>query len=148
MTRKWIEEHPSTWDADKLRVIGAAPAGVFDRRYARLAKGDLLPGFWWRVEEDGRTVGYGWMDVVWGDAEILLAVDPAARGRGHGSFILQQLEKEARTRGLNYVYNVVRVTHPEREQVSRWLTKRRFESSEDGSLFRAMAAESGGGASS
>ena len=144
MARKWIEEHPSTWDEDKQRVIGGAPAGVFDRRYARLTKGDLLPGFWWRVEEDGRTVGYGWMDVVWGDAEILLAVDPAARGHGHGTFILQQLEKEARARGLNYVYNVVRATHPEREKVSRWLATRRFESSEDGSLFRAMA---GGGSS-
>lgn len=138
MNLDWIRESPAKWDEDKRRIIGDAPTGIFDRRYRELAAGTLLPGEWWRVEEEGRVVGYGWLDVVWGDAEILLASDPEARGRGLGSFVLDRLEKEARSRGLNYIYNVVRPTHPNAKELSAWLEKRGFEPSEDGSLMRAV----------
>ena len=76
-------------------------------------------------------LGYGWMDCTWGDAEILLAVRAENGGRGVGTFILDRLEEEAATRGVNYLYNVVRPTHPERENVTRWLQGRRFEPSHD-----------------
>ena len=138
MNLEWIRESPARWDQDKQRIIGDAPTGIFDRRYRELAMGTLLPGEWWRVEEGGRVVGYGWLDVVWGDAEILLASDPEARGRGVGGFALDRLEKEARSRGLNYIYNVVRPTHPNAKELSAWLEKRGFEPSEDGSLMRAV----------
>ena len=73
------------------------------------------------VEDDGEVVGYGWMDTTWGEAEILLAVDPAAQANGVGSFILDHLEKEASAAGLNYMYNVVRDGHPEPEAITAWL---------------------------
>ena len=76
---------------------------------------------------------------MWGDAEILLATDPEHRGQGVGTFVLEHLEHEAKERGLNYVYNTVRPTHPDREAVTAWLEKRGFEPSEDGSLLRAVA---------
>jgi N-acetylglutamate synthase-like GNAT family acetyltransferase len=139
MTLQWIEESPAYWDADKSRLIGRAPAGIFDVRFQRCEPGELLPATWWRVELDGKTVGYGWLDVVWGDAEILLATDPEVRGQGVGTFILEQLEAEAQKRGLNYLYNIVRPTHPNRDQVAGWLVSRGFEESDDGSLFRAIA---------
>ena len=104
------------------------------------AAGDLAPGEWFRVEDGGTVVGYGWMDCTWGDAEILLAVDPAARGRGVGTFILDRLEEEAASRGLNYLYNSVRPGHPERESVTRWLTARRFAPAGDGLLKRRVVA--------
>ena len=66
MTLSWIAEHPATWDADKRRIVGGASPGIFDSRYARIAEGSIVPGEWWRVDEDGHTVGYGWMDVNWG----------------------------------------------------------------------------------
>jgi ribosomal protein S18 acetylase RimI-like enzyme len=135
---QWVEEKASKWDDDKQRIIGGAPSGVFDVRFSRCGAGDLLPGDWWRVERDGATVGYGWLDVVWGDAEILLAVADAARGEGVGSFIMDKLEAEARSRGLNYCYNSVRPTHPDREAVTAWLEKRGFTANEDGSLFRSL----------
>src|SRR5690348_2898282 len=113
MTLTWIRESSPRWDAGKVRIVGEAPAGVFDSRYRKLREGELVHGDWWRVELDGRTVGYGWMDVCWGDAEILLAVDPAARKGGAGNFILQHLHDEARARGLNYLTNIVRSTHPQ-----------------------------------
>ena len=112
------------WDAGKQRVLGAAPEGALPP-YERVP-GGLAPGDWWRVEADGQTVGYGWMDVVWGDAEILLAVSPEAQGTGVGSYILEQLEQEARMRGLNRIYNSVRRTHPARQQVMAWLGRRGF----------------------
>ena len=87
---------------------------------------------------DGKTVGYGWMDVTWGDAEILLAVQTESRGHGVGSFILQRLEQEAAERGLHYLYNVVRGTHPQHDEVTAWLEARHFTASEDGKLMRAV----------
>lgn len=138
MPFEWIAESPATWDEGKRRVVGGAPAGVFDSRYASLPVGSLVPGEWWRVEDQGRAVGYGWLDVNWGDAEILLATDVEARGRGVGSFILAQLEAEAHARGLNYLYNLVRSTHPDGARVSAWLATRGFAPSVDGRLLRAV----------
>jgi ribosomal protein S18 acetylase RimI-like enzyme len=138
MTRLWLREEPARWDAPKARIVGGAPAGIFDTRFQRLLPGDLMPGTWWRVEDGGRIVGFGWMDVVWGDAEILLAVDPEAQRHGVGRFILEQLEREASERGLNYMYNLVRPTHPQREALTAWMLTRGFTAAEDGSLLRAV----------
>jgi predicted enzyme related to lactoylglutathione lyase/GNAT superfamily N-acetyltransferase len=136
MSLRWIREQPARWDADKKRVIGAAAAGIFDARYAASRPDDPLAGDWWRVECDGHPVGYGWLDAVWGDAEILLAVDPARQGEGIGTFVIDRLAEEAERRGLNYIYNIVRPTHPEAESLTRWLLARGFEIQPDGRLTR------------
>jgi GNAT superfamily N-acetyltransferase len=134
----WIHESPPRWDGDKARITGAAPAGVFD--FGDLRPSDAVPGEWWRVEDDGSVVAYGWMDTVWGDAEMLLAVDPAHEGRGVGTFVIEHLEREAASRGLNYLFNVVRQAHPDGERVSAWLQRRGFEPSSDGLLRRKVPA--------
>jgi GNAT superfamily N-acetyltransferase len=139
MSLSWVHEENACWDDDKSRIILGASSGAFDPRFGDLRKGATLPGDWWRAVEDGTTIGFGWMDVVWGEAEILLATAAEARGRGVGSFILEHLAAEARARGLNYLYNVVRPTHPERERITAWLQERGFKASEDGSLLRAAA---------
>jgi ribosomal protein S18 acetylase RimI-like enzyme len=135
---KWVKEDPARWDANKARIVGDAPVGTFDRRFKELKVGDLVPGTWWRAESGDKVVGFGWLDVVWGEGEILLATASDQRNHGAGTFILEHLTAEARARGLNYVYNVVRASHPQREAVARWLEKRGFKSSEDGSLLRAV----------
>jgi len=137
MAFEWIHEDPAYWDAGKNSVVGGEPAGTF--HLPDLKSGDLVPGDWWRVEDSGRVLAYGWMDVNWGDAEVLLAVAAGARGRGVGTFVLDRLEDEARARGLNYLSNVVRATHPRAAEVSRWLQARRFRTAEDGALRRAVA---------
>ena len=138
---RWIQESPPYWDAAKARIIGAAPPGTFGPdRLSRLRDGDLLPGDWFRVEAGDRVVGFGWMDTTWGDAEILLAVDPERRNVGVGSFILDHLEEEARARGLNYVYNTVSPRHPDGAGVTAWLERRHFTSFEDGSLRHGLAS--------
>ena len=134
----WIHESPPYWDADKARIVAGAGAGIFEPALTDQPEGTVLANDWWRVEEDGKTVGYGWMDVTWGDAEILLAVEAESRGHGVGTFILDRLEAEARERGLHYLYNVVSETHPQHDEVSRWLEDRRFTASEDGKLLRAI----------
>lgn len=138
MSLQWIHESPPYWDADKARIVGGAGSGIFEAALADRPKGAMLPNDWWRVEEDGKVVGYGWMDVTWGDAEILLAVQAASRGQGVGTFILHQLEQEAAERGLNYLYNVVRDSHPQHAEVTSWLQARDFTASEDGKLMRAV----------
>jgi ribosomal protein S18 acetylase RimI-like enzyme len=139
MALKWIHESPAKWDEGKEAIVGESPEGIFDRRYSELTIGELVPGEWWRVEDSGVVVGYGWLDLVWGDAEILLATAPSARNRGVGSFILTELENEARHRGVNYIYNVVRPTHPSGKEVTDWLLARGFELSKDGSLTRSVS---------
>ena len=139
MSLIWVRENGPSWDAGKIRIVGEAASGVFDSRYRKLEQGAPVPGEWWRVEQDGETVGYGWLEVVWGDAEILLATAPDARGQGVGTFLLEHLEQEAKSRGLNYIYNVVRPTHPEAEKVRAWLTKHGFSAKEDGRLLRRVA---------
>jgi GNAT superfamily N-acetyltransferase len=139
MALSWHRDLP-VWDADKERIVGKAPTGSLDSRYSEMTIGSPVPCTWYRVEDDGKTVGYGWIDVVWGDAEILLAVDPAAEGKGVGTFILDRLDDEARRMGLNYIYNLVRPTHPKGDQVSAWLVERGFEHKPDGRLLRRVGA--------
>lgn len=134
MSLEWIHEHVPQWDENKSTIIGRAPDGIFHLGNYRV--GDMIPGAWWRVEENGRTLGYGWMDATWGNAEILLAVAPDARGRGVGSFILERLEHEAARAGMNYMLNVVSVDHPERARTTKWLEARGFERAHDGESLR------------
>lgn len=132
----WIHEDTPRWDEAKAAILGAVPAGSIDA--PKLAAGDLAPGEWFRVEEDGAVAGYGWMDCTWGDAEILLAVDPARQRKGIGAFVLDRLEAEAAARGLNYLYNAVKPGHPDRARVARWLEARGFAPSGDGLLKRRV----------
>ncbi len=138
MAFKWIRDRPARWDADKQRIIGSAPAGIFDARFSRLSEGESLHSQWWRVVEDGKTLGFGWLDIVWGDAEVVIATAPEARGRGVGTFALEQLEHEAHHQGLMYLYNTVRPHHPDRDAVTRWFAARGFEASSDGALMRTV----------
>jgi N-acetylglutamate synthase-like GNAT family acetyltransferase len=132
----WVKDHDPRWDADRERVFATVPDGVF-RPEAR-TPGERLSSDWWRVQDGDRVIGYGWLDDVWGDAEILLAVDEGARGTGAGAFALARLEGEAAARGLNYVVNVVRDTHPDRAAVSEWFLAHGFARSEDGAMWKRV----------
>jgi N-acetylglutamate synthase-like GNAT family acetyltransferase len=130
----WIREIPAHMDEQKQLVLRAAGEGVF--HVARLPRMALLPGDWWRATDGKKILGYGWMDTSWGDAEILLAVDPANQKTGVGAFILDRLETEARERGLNRLYNVIPAKHPEPEKLKGWLTKRGFIAVGEGGLLQ------------
>jgi GNAT superfamily N-acetyltransferase len=132
----WVREDTPVWDATKQSIVGGAPEGALE--IPKLDLGALAPGEWFRAEDGGTTVGYGWMDCTWGDAEITLAVDPRRQGEGIGAFIVSHLEREAAARGVNYLYNAVRPTHPDRDRVTRWLESRGFAPSGDGLLKKRV----------
>jgi GNAT superfamily N-acetyltransferase len=134
MALTWSRESPALWNDDKQRIVGGAPAHVFS--FGPLKPGEVVPGDWWRVDSNGRAVGYGWMDQSWGDGEVLLAVDSAAQDGGIGTFILDRLEDEAARRGINYLYNVVSDAHPDRAGLTRWLQRRGFVASREGGLLK------------
>jgi len=136
MALTWVREDTPRWDAAKQTILGGAGEGALE--VPKLSPGDLAPGEWFRVEADGTPVGYGWMDCTWGDAEITLAVDPQHRSQGVGAFIVHHLEQEAVARGVNYLYNAVRPTHPDRVRVTRWLEGLGFQPSGDGLLKRRV----------
>jgi ribosomal protein S18 acetylase RimI-like enzyme len=132
----WVKDDDPRWDADRQRIFATVPEGVF--RAESRTPGERLTSDWWRVQDGDRVVGYGWLDDVWGDAEILIAVDGSARGTGAGSFALARLEEEAAARGLNYVFNVVRDTHPDRAAVTAWFLAHGFSGTEDGGLRKRV----------
>jgi GNAT superfamily N-acetyltransferase len=123
MALTWIREDTPRWDESKRSIVGG-----------ELGLGDLAPGEWFRVEEGGAIVGYGWMDCTWGDAEITIAVDPKRRRQGIGAFIVTSLAKEAGSRGVNYLYNAVPPAHPDAAGLIRWLESQGFRPSGDGLL--------------
>jgi N-acetylglutamate synthase-like GNAT family acetyltransferase len=133
---RWVKDDDPRWDADRERVFATVPEGVF--RAELRTPGERLSSDWWRVEDGGRVVGYGWLDDVWGDAEVLIAVEEGARGTGAGAFALARLEEEAAARGLNYVLNVVRDTHPDRAAVTEWFLAHGFTGTEDGRLRKRV----------
>ena len=57
-----MHESPPHWDKTKDAIIGGAPQGIFNLTNYRA--GDVIPGDWWHVEDDGRVVGYGWMGIL------------------------------------------------------------------------------------
>jgi GNAT superfamily N-acetyltransferase len=139
MALRWVREDTPIWDAAKKEVVDGAPAGALE--LPALSPGALAPGEWFRVEDGDAIAGYGWMDCTWGDAEVTVAVDPTRRGQGVGAFILDHLEQEAAARGVNYLYNAVRPTHPDRERVTRWLEDRGFQPSGDGLLKKRVRTQ-------
>lgn len=136
---QWTKEDSPRWDADKQRVFGTTgPAAVGMRRPA---DGATIADEWWRVTDDsGSVLGYGWLDSEWGDAQITFLVADGARGGGVGAFIVDNLEQAARQRGLNYIYNVVPDSHPDREWITTWLSQRGFRPSKHGDLRRRVGA--------
>src|SRR3954453_5457937 len=132
----WVKDDDPRWDAERERVFATVPDGAF--RPEQRAPGERLSSDWWRVRDGDRVVGYGWLDDVWGDAEILLAVEASARGTGAGAFALARLEEEAAARGLNYVVNVVRDTHPDRVAVTEWFVAPGFSGTDDGRLRKRV----------
>ena len=137
MALAWIREDTPRWDEPKRAIVGPE----IGPREPGL--GELAPGEWFRVEDGGAIVGYGWMDCTWGDAEVTFAVDPKRRKHGIGAFIVSSLANEAAARGVNYLYNAVRPAHPDRAGVTRWLESQGFEPSGDGLLKRRVQARTG-----
>jgi GNAT superfamily N-acetyltransferase len=136
----WSHEPNPTWDGDKTRVIGGAPEGAFVLPFK---EGEELPGDWWSARSaDGEVLGYGRLDTTWGgDAEILLAVARDHQESGVGTFILEKLENEAASRGINYVHNRIR-DHEQRDIVHDWLVVRGFRGAIDGDLRKRVGAGS------
>lgn len=136
---KWSHEPNPTWDADKTRVIGGAPEGAFALPFK---EGDELPGDWWSARgADGEVLGYGRLDTTWGgDAEILLAVAGDHQESGVGTFILDRLDDEAASRGINYIHNRIR-DHEQRDIVHDWLVVRGFRGPIDGDLRKRVGTK-------
>lgn len=132
MTLMWNKQSAPIWDVDKQRIIGGAPDGAFDLDYV---DGRPMAGEWWSVTDGDAVVGFGWLDIAWGDAEILLATAPEAQNRGVGGFVLDRLEGEAARRGVNYVYNTIRSEHPQKEELRDWLESHGY-SGGDGGVLR------------
>ncbi|HEU5265242.1 MAG TPA: benzoate-CoA ligase family protein [Jatrophihabitans sp.] len=134
-TLTWTREDAPRWDPDKDRLFGDVEIASVGLQ--RPAVGAAIADEWWKVSDAaGIVVGYGWLDSEWGDAEITFMVAPGYRGAGVGDFIVSNLEREAAERGLNYIYNTVPATHPDRRWITEWLTGHGFVASGAGDELR------------
>lgn len=133
---EWVRETPARWDAAKAEVLGELGPELFG--LGRPADGDALGDEWWRVVDGDEVLGYGRLDDTWGDAEILVLVSEKRRTSGVGAFILDNLEREASSRHLNYIYNVVPQRHPDPETVTGFLAGRGFEANDAGELRKRV----------
>ncbi|HZG91829.1 MAG TPA: GNAT family N-acetyltransferase [Pseudonocardia sp.] len=136
MAREWVHEASARWDEAKAGVLGELRPELFGIRGAE--PGAQLGDEWWRLEDDGEVIGFGRLDDVWGDAEILIMVAPGARGAGVGAEVLERLDQEAASRHLNYVYNRVHADHPQAADVVRWLEAHGFAATADGDYRRRV----------
>lgn len=99
-----------------MGVMEAAFAPCFGERWSRSQCAGILPmsGVRLTVAEgpDG-LVGFSLMRAVMDEAELLLiAVSPAAQGRGVGSALLRQFEADARQSGAALLHLEVRDGNP------------------------------------
>jgi len=125
MTLHWIKEDTPRWDAEKQRLFGAAELTAVGLQAPE--SGAAIADEWWRVTDDaGSTVGYGWLDTEWGDAQVTFFVAPSFRQAGIGEYIVGRLEAEAADRGVNYIYNVIPDSHPDPGWTKRSLAKQGF----------------------
>ena len=136
---EWVRETPARWDSSKADVLGELSPELFG--LGRPADGDALADEWWRVEQDGEVLGYGRLDETWGDAEVLMLVAADRQASGVGGFILEQLEREAAARHVNYIYNVVPQRHPDPETVTGWLAARGFQPNDVGELRKQVTRD-------
>ncbi|MGI8678617.1 MAG: benzoate-CoA ligase family protein [Jatrophihabitans sp.] len=135
----WGREDAPRWDEDKQRIFGVTELASVGMLAPQAGAG--VADEWWRVADDaGTTLGYGWLDSEWGDAEITFVVAADRRGAGIGEYIVGNLEREAAARGLNYIYNVVPANHPDRAWMTTWLTTHGFAAAPDGTLRRRVGA--------
>ncbi|KQT32483.1 ribosomal-protein-alanine acetyltransferase [Sphingomonas sp. Leaf412] len=103
-------------DADTVDRIMAA---AFDPRYGEAwtrsqCVGILaMPGVWLTIARvDGRPVGFALSRAILDEAELLLiAVDPAARGRGVGAALLRGTIAAAQDRGVGKMHLEVRANN-------------------------------------
>ena len=137
VARSWTRESSARWDEGKAEAFGDLAPAMFGLGVP--TDGDALADEWWRAEDGTGVLGYGRLDEAWGDAEILMIVHPKHQGAGVGGFLLEQLEREALARGLNYVYNVVPVGHPRHADVASWLRGHGFAETADGEFRKRVA---------
>jgi benzoate-CoA ligase family protein len=136
-TLTWVREDAPRWDEDKDRLFGDLE--LVSVGLSRPDVGAAIADEWWKVSDAaGVVVGYGWLDSEWGDAEITFMVAAGYRGAGVGDFIVTNLERAAAERGLNYVYNTVPDTHPDRAWITRWLIGHGFTDTGTGELRRRV----------
>jgi benzoate-CoA ligase family protein len=136
-TLNWVREDAPRWDEDKDRLFGDVE--LVSVGLSRPQVGAAIADEWWKVSDAaGVVVGYGWLDSEWGDAEITFMVAPGYRGAAVGDFIVTNLEREVAERGLNYIYNTVPNTHPDRQWITRWLIGHGFTDTGTGELRRRV----------
>ncbi len=96
MTTAFDARFGEAWTAQQIRSMMAMPGSV-------LVIGRL----------DDKAVGFGLLRAIAGEAELLLlAVDPAWRGQGHGRRILDRCLMVAERSGAESVFLEVRESNP------------------------------------
>ena len=107
-------------NAGAIGPVMAVMARAFDPRHgeawtqAQCTGTLLLPGTWLSVaRDDTRVVGFAIARTVLDEAELMmLGVDPAVRGRGIGTLLVERFAEAAARRGARRLHLEVREGNP------------------------------------
>jgi ribosomal protein S18 acetylase RimI-like enzyme len=97
---------PITWQRSVDRLFGPLKGRDWRERWKQRVEKAFREQIMLVLEEDGRVVGYacGTIDEPIGLGHIdILAVDPAARRKGHGRELLRAIEKHFSQHGATHV---------------------------------------------
>jgi ribosomal protein S18 acetylase RimI-like enzyme len=119
----WIQEQPALWDETKQNILGANK-GAFDIEHTQV--GGELDGVWFKLIDNNEIIGYGWIDLAYGNPEISIAVDSHKRFSGYGNTILRNLEEKALALGFSEVECIVRRKNADAINAIKWFHRNGF----------------------
>lgn len=119
----WIKEEEPVWDSDKEDIIDCAPQGSFNMGPK---SNGTISGDWWKLVENKRVIGYGWISMISGDAELLIAVRKSEQHKGYGNIILENLEMEASKLKHNKVVAIIQSENINAVNIIYWLDRKGF----------------------
>ena len=134
-----MKEDVPHWDADKQRLFDDAALRSVGMDPSRDGARSPTNGGGWSPTT-ARSSATAGSTASGGTRRSRSSSIPAHRGEGIGAFVLDRLEDEAHKRGLNYIYNVVPDTHPDRAWMTGWLEQHGLHESSQGDLRRQVGA--------
>lgn len=122
---QFIQDTEAKWNDEKKVIFDEVESGTFD--FYEVALNAPLPFEWWKIIDDnGITMGFGWINFEENDFEISFVVKNEFRKNSVGSIIVKELEELAIQRGVSHVLAIVKSSNPNSSKMIKWLYERDY----------------------
>ena len=121
-----IKEDNPIWNLEKNRIFTSIDQGTFEYNLKELGLGIALEHEWWKLVENKKVLGFGWINYTNDDFEISFVVYDDYTGKGLGSFIINELEKLGESKGYRKILAIVKETNPNSEKIIEYLYRKGY----------------------